>query len=142
MGTRRQGKKLEKVVLDASIIIKSVLPGEDDKNVLSIFKNFSAKETEIILPSLWVYEVGNVLQRALSMGDFEEKFKFLLSLPFENYNFNGSQNLTIGKFAKTYGVTFYDASYHMLAIFEDAAFITADKKYFGKCKAAGNIELL
>ena len=39
-------------------------------------------------------------------------------------------------------VTFYDASYHALAIDQGGKFITSDKKYFDKVRDKSHIQLL
>lgn len=145
MGQRRQRQSLNQVVLDASILIKIILPEGSEENIkqaLSLFEKFSKKKLTIILPSFWSYEVGNILTRKLSEDLFEEKFKFLLNQPFQIYSFNILENITIGKFAKLYKASFYDASYHLLAKFTDSIFITADRKYFKKFERDKNIILL
>jgi len=145
MDKRRQRESLKQVVLDASILVKIILPEKSEENIeqaLSLFESFSRKKLTIILPSFWSYEVGNVLLRKLSEQLFEEKFKFLLSRSFEIYSFNVLENLTIGKFARLHNVSFYDASYHLLAKFTDSIFVTADKIYFQKFKKDKNLALL
>src|SRR3989344_5962720 len=133
MGKRRPLKPLTKVVLDASTLIKMVLPEDNEENIkeaLTLFRQFTRRESTILLPSFWSYEVGNILIRKLPIGLFIEKFDFLLSQAIQEYSFNRVENLTIGKFAKLHHVTFYDASYYLLAIFTDSIFITADNKCF------------
>lgn len=145
MDKRRPGKSLERAILDASILIKIVLPEEhepDVKKALTLFKLFTDKKLSVILPSFWSYEVGNTLIRKLSKELFEEKFKFLLSQSYQIYSFNVLENITIGKFTKLHNVSFYDASYHLLAHFTNSLFITADKKYFQKFKEDKNLVLL
>lgn len=145
MGQRRQRQPLSQIILDASILIKIVLPEGSEDNIqqaLSLFEKFSSKKIAVILPSFWSYEVGNILLRKLSEELYEEKFKFLLNQPFQIYSFNTLENITIGKFAKLHNVSFYDASYHLLAKFTGAIFITADKKYFQKFKEDKNLTLL
>lgn len=145
MDKRRSGKSLKQVILDASVLVKIILPETSESNIreaLSLFNKFSKRELSIILPSFWSYEVGNTLIRKLSEDLFEEKFKFLLSQPFGIYSFNQLENITIGKFARIHNVSFYDASYHLLAHFTDSLYITADKKYFQKFKEDKYIALL
>ncbi len=51
------------IVPDASIILKWVL-GEDEEGqdrAIELLKGWLNQEYEFILPSLWIYEVGNVL---------------------------------------------------------------------------------
>ncbi|MBI2327561.1 type II toxin-antitoxin system VapC family toxin [Candidatus Curtissbacteria bacterium] len=145
MDKGRSAKPLKSAVLDASILVKIVLPEKNEENVreaLLLFERFANQKLTITLPSFWNYEVGNTLVRKLSTGLFEEKFAFLLSQPFEIYSFSKTENVTIGKFAKLHYVSFYDASYHLLAYFTDSLFITADKKYFGQFKKDKHIILL
>ncbi|OGD94603.1 hypothetical protein A2697_05635 [Candidatus Curtissbacteria bacterium RIFCSPHIGHO2_01_FULL_41_44] len=145
MGKRRPLKPLTKVVLDASTLIKMVLPEDNEENIkeaLTLFRQFTRRESTILLPSFWSYEVGNILIRKLPIGLFIEKFDFLLSQAIQEYSFNRVENLTIGKFAKLHHVTFYDASYYLLAIFTDSIFITADNKYFMQFKGDKHLLLL
>ncbi len=137
MDQRRSTKSLKQVILDASILVKIVLPENSEGNitqVLKLFNLFISKKIKIILPIFWQFEVGNTLLRKMSEELFIEKFSFLLSQSFEEYRFNTLENLTIGKFAKRHQVSFYDASYHLLAHFTNSIFITADKKYYQKFK--------
>lgn len=39
-------------------------------------------------------------------------------------------------------VSFYDASYHALAIAYDGLFVTADRKYYEMTRKEGNVTLL
>jgi len=43
---------------------------------------------------------------------------------------------------KCTSVSFYDASYHALALYSGGTFITADKKYFKKARSFGHIQQL
>lgn len=52
------------IVPDASVILKWVLEKEDESDypqALQLQQAFLAQEVEIRLPTLWRYEVGNVL---------------------------------------------------------------------------------
>lgn len=145
MGKRRPSKSLKKIVLDASVLLKIVLPDKGElqiKQALKLFQLFAQGKTAIYLPVFWRFEIGNTLIRKLSDELFIQKFDFLLLQPFEEYIFNKLEYLTIGQFATSQQVSFYDASYHMLAIFTDSTFITADRKYFQKIQDKENIILL
>lgn len=43
---------------------------------------------------------------------------------------------------RRHGVTFYDASYHALALASDGVLVTADARYEAKAKADGGVILL
>jgi predicted nucleic acid-binding protein len=40
---------------------------------------------------------------------------------------------------KRYGVTFYDAAYHAIAIIHDGQFVTADQRYVSRASQAGAV---
>lgn len=145
MDKGRPAKPLKSVVFDASILVKIVLPEKNEENIqeaLLLFERFANQKLTVTLPSFWSYEVGNTLIRKLDSQLFEEKFAFLLSQPFQTYSFRKTENLTIGKFAKLHNVSFYDASYHLLAHFTNSIFVTADKKYFQQFRSDKHLALL
>ena len=123
-----------KVVPDASVILKWVLPRENEpysKQAHAISQAFYDNEIDLIVPSLWVYEVGNVLTIK-----YPEVARVLLS-HLANLNIQVVQpsarliELTT-KLVARHSVTFYDASYHALAVISDALFVTADEKFLRK----------
>ncbi|MBI3443299.1 type II toxin-antitoxin system VapC family toxin [Candidatus Woesebacteria bacterium] len=134
-----------RVVLDASVILKTVLPDENPQEVelaLQLFKQYSQGEIDVIIPDFWVYEVGNTLCRKLNSKKAKLGFAFLLSLKFKNVTFSKKQLLAISAFSAKHNVSFYDSSYHLLAYFTDSIFVTADKKYFDKFKRDKHVVLL
>lgn len=136
---------MKTVVLDASVILKAVLPKEnevEERITLKIFKKYRKGEIEIIVPIFWVFEIGNTLSRKLPLEKAQLGFALLLSQDFKEYNLSHSQLLEISKFSSQYKVSFYDASYHLLAHFTDSIFLTADKKYSEKFKQDKHIALI
>lgn len=131
-----------KLVIDASVILKiALVENEEDQQIaLAILKLFQDGEIDITLPNFWLFEVGNTLIR--KNVDFEELYSYLLEIGFRQHNFNTAELIEIGNFAKNFNVSFYDASYHMLAKLINYTFVTADERYFEKTKKAGNIVLL
>ena len=131
-------------VLDASVILKWVL-GEDEEGqdrAIELLNGWLGQEHEFILPSLWVYEVGNVLGLKRSK-DAEKILGLLLEYEFKEYrNTNKLVDLTFKLMKEFIGVTFYDAIYHALALLEKGILVTADKEYFKKAKNMGGIILI
>jgi len=123
-----------KIVPDASIILKWVLPRENEpysKQAHAISQAFYDNEIDLIVPSLWVYEVGNVLTikypevaRAL--------LAHLINLDIPVAHPSSRQIELTAKLVLRHAVTFYDASYHALAITTGALFVTADEKFLRK----------
>jgi predicted nucleic acid-binding protein len=123
-----------KIVPDASIILKWVLPRENEpysRQAHAISQAFYDNEIDLIVPSLWVYEVGNVLT-----VKYPEVARVLLThlvnLNIPVAHLSSSQiELTI-RLVALHAVTFYDASYHALAVTTGALFVTADEKFLRK----------
>jgi predicted nucleic acid-binding protein len=123
-----------KIVPDASIILKWVLPLENEpysKQAHAISQAFYDNEIDLIVPSLWVYEVGNVL-----IIKYPEVARILLAhlvnLEIPVAHPSSRQIELTTKLVARHAVTFYDASYHALAVTTGALFVTADEKFLRK----------
>lgn len=122
------------IVPDASVILKWAFasPDEEDRDkALELLNDWLSENIEIILPKLWVFEVGNIL--FLKNPD---KAMDIMEI-FIDYNFTEvdiTPELCKETFnlMKKYTVTFYDGVYHALAIIKDGIFITSDEKYCRK----------
>lgn len=131
------------VIFDASVLLKTVLPKENEtEKAVALFEQYSQGIIEVYEPSFWVYEIGNTLSRKLPLRKAQIGFEFLLAQKFRTFHFTNKQLLEINKFSNQNKVSFYDASYHLLAHFTNSLFITADKKYFQKFKEDKSIALL
>ena len=54
------------VIPDASVLLKWVLPGDDEQDgdaALSLRAEAVSGSVELVVPQLWLYEVGNTLAR-------------------------------------------------------------------------------
>jgi predicted nucleic acid-binding protein len=71
----------------------------------------------------------------------EEIMGILLDCEFKEWGMTEEICKLIFGLMNTLQVTFYDASYHALAIQHKAKFITSDKEYFRKTKDKSNIIL-
>lgn len=133
------------VVPDASIILKWALPAAQEpaaEKALAFLAEWQAGTIDLLAPSLWRYEVANVLARkggdraiALLGALFE------LELPTVDPD---GQLLSdaVAITARFAGVTVYDAVYHALALRVGGVFLTADERYFRRARRLGAIELL
>ena len=133
------------VVPDASVILKWVLQPEDESGAaraLQILEAFLEERIEIRVPSLWRYEVGNILtSKRPAMA--REAMEVLLAYRFEEERLHSEYCLaTLDFTVGTKGVSFYDAAYHVLAIRTDGLFVTADKKYLARAGRKGHVTLL
>lgn len=131
------------VVPDASVLLKWVLRSTDEESVdaaVALRDAWFSGVVDIVVPSLWAYEVGNVLglkQPALA-GEMLQSL-LDLRLPEERPQAYSSGIFTL---MKESGATFYDAAYHALAIARGGVMLTADRKYVAKCGRAGAVSLI
>jgi predicted nucleic acid-binding protein len=95
---------------------------------------------ELVVPSLWVYEVGNILglkQPATAAPLLEA----MLDLGIREEAPRGYIGGII-RLMRDHKVTFYDAAYHALAIGHRGTMLTADRAYVKKAGRAGHVKLL
>ena len=133
------------IVPDASVILKWVLEKEDESDypqALQLQHAFLAQEVEIRLPTLWRYEVGNVLglkQSALAT----ELMSALLAYEFEEVPLRTEYSLAVLEHMREVkGVTFYDSAYHVLALRTKGLYLTADAAYERRARRKGHVALL
>jgi predicted nucleic acid-binding protein len=130
-------------VPDASVLLKWVLRSDDEadtRTALALKSAWLDESCDLLLPTLWVFEVGNVLglkqpaaapallQALIDLGIREEPPHEYLS--------------SACGLMRTHGVTFYDAAYHALAIRANGTLLTADRAYERKARRAGHVALL
>lgn len=133
------------VVPDASVILKWVLEKEtepDHAQAKELQEALLAERVEIRLPTLWRYEVGNVLglkQPAMAM----ELMSALLAYDFDEVPLRTEYALAVLEHMREVkGVTFYDSVYHVLALRAKGLYLTADAVYVKRAKRKGHVALL
>jgi len=126
-----QGEK-PKVVIDASIAAKWIIPGEPwEAQARSLKEKIASREIEAYAPSLLLYEVASVILKSVSKGilklnDGIEAIKILghLGLNIQITSWNDlAEILPIAAATK---LTVYDAAYLHLSKKMKAELITAD----------------
>jgi predicted nucleic acid-binding protein len=95
----------------------------------------------IAAPSLWTYEVANILGRALP-GEASQKMKLLLALQIDVVDYSEQMIEQCFTWMKDHQVTFYDAVYLAAAYATDAVLLTSDEKFREKMKNDDRICLL
>ena len=131
-------------VPDASVILKWAIGLEselDREKAIRILDAWVDNNIEIVLPELWVFEVGNFLGKVIPNSALE-RMETLLDFRFKTKELDKETCKSIFELMKDLSVSFYDASYHALAQRMGGVFITADDKYYQKARAKGNIEFL
>lgn len=122
------------VVPDASVLLKWVLPEEREPHAaqaIAIRDAFIAGRIRLLVPPLWFYEVGNVLVTHYPDSS-TERLAALAAFRLPEARPTSAWREQIIKLAAERKLTFYDASYHALAVVQDGIFVTADEKYLRK----------
>lgn len=131
-------------VLDASVILKWVFntPEETDReSALMLLNSWVAGECEFVLPSLWLYEVGNIIGRNIP-DKAAEVMELLIDYRLAEAPLTtaiASRTLSI---MADCSVTFYDAVYHAIALERKGTLVTADAAYLKKAGKYGHAVLL
>lgn len=124
-------------VPDASVILKWVLPADDEPYAdaaEAIRDAFVADALDLLVPSLWLFEVGNTPARKYPM-QAEALLQTLTSLQIPEAQMTGEwRGITLGLAVRNQ-TTFYDACYHALAMTRNGVFVTADEKYLERVKS-------
>jgi|SRR5579863_4791500 len=129
------------VVPDASVLLKWVLPSDDEQDTdrALILRTAILDETvRALLPALWLYEVGNTIARRFpsqASGWLSALMKFgIEETPPSNAWLAKTLELT-----SRHDVTFYDAAYHALALMHGGVLVTADKRYVSSVAQSGAV---
>jgi predicted nucleic acid-binding protein len=133
------------VVPDASVILKWVLEKADEpgySQALRLQDALLAEEIEIRVPTLWRYEVGNVLglKKPKMATDL---LSALLAYEFDEIPLRTDYALDVLDHMRALpGVTFYDSAYHVLALRTKGLYVTADAAYLKRARRKGHVALL
>jgi predicted nucleic acid-binding protein len=128
------------IVPDASVLLKWSLDSvgeKDQEKALAIRQGWLAGRYRIVLPSIWAYEVGNILGRK-QPGLARELLEVYLGYQFEEER---AADLfeRIFDIMKAIDVTFYDAAYHSVALKHRGTYVSADDKYVRKALSIGHV---
>ncbi|MBI3044684.1 MAG: type II toxin-antitoxin system VapC family toxin [Betaproteobacteria bacterium] len=131
------------VVPDASVLLKWVVPTTEEgrDRALQLREAAVAGEITLMVPSLWLYEVGNTLARRFP-DQAGQLLEVLVAFGLIERGATDPWRRQVLKLTRDYGVTFYDAAYHALAAVESGIFVTADSEYVLRTRAAGAVSLL
>jgi len=135
---------MKKYIVDASVILKWVLEKEkepDHDKATRLLLAWVSGDVGIAAPSLWIYEVANILGRALP-DEASQKINLLLNLRISEIDCSEQMIRQCLTWMKEQQVTFYDAAYLTAAYATDAVLLTSDVKFLEKMKNDDRICLL
>jgi predicted nucleic acid-binding protein len=118
--------------LDASVILKWVLPPDAESyqhQALRIADAVASGRIQVMLPTLWYFEVGNILIRKYRHDADQDLTDLRRQLGDCERAVSPDWQREIMRLTAAYPVTFYDAAYHALAIVIQGVLVTADEKY-------------
>lgn len=128
------------VVPDASVLLKWVLPQaeNDTRQAIALREAAIAKRLVLAVPPLWLYEVGNTLARRYP-DDAQVLLDALRQGPLRAVEPTRAWLSKALELTTEHGVTFYDASYHSLALLSKGVFVTADERYVRKVASESHV---
>jgi predicted nucleic acid-binding protein len=128
-------------IIDASLAMNWYLTDEQDRQYcISVFAALGQRE--ILIPSLWIYEVANVLLVAQRRGRVApERIQMALET-VTKFNLRIDEAvpesaLRLTRLASQYELTVYDAAYLDLALRSSSPIATNDKALLKAMQAAG-----
>ncbi len=128
----------QKLVLDASVVLKSYLPEDGSEQARMIFEDWALGHVQLLAPALMPYEVTNALVVALRKHRLDEAraaeiFRAFVRLRIPTQELAGLEG-RVWALALEHGRTAYDAAYLALAEHEGVPFITGDKRLYNAVK--------
>ena len=129
------------VVPDASVLLKWVLPSDDEPDADKALLLRAAIQDEAVgalLPALWLYEVGNTIARRFPMHA-SSWLSALMKFGLEEASPSQVWLAKTLELTERYEVSFYDAAYHALAVIHKGMFVTADIRYVNRVREAGSV---
>ena len=136
--------RAQAIVLDASVILKWVLDAETEPGHAAanrLLERWQQGELDLLVPSLWLYEVGNILCLKRP-ADASAALAALWDLGLSEVPFSHGLIQRTVALAQSYSVTFYDASYLAVAEEKKVDLVTADGKFFRRLPAGLPVRML
>jgi len=133
------------IVLDSSVALKWIFADEEGaEHAERVRDEHVSGKSEIAVPSLFFYEIANVLATKVKLSAEEamEAFELISAFEFDVHELDSSEMMEVMSFTMKHKVSAYDASYHVLASRLGCRFLTADRKFWEKIKVLGVVELL
>jgi predicted nucleic acid-binding protein len=135
---------VDRLVIDASVVIASLLPDEPYRaSSLNILKRFFSGSLELLSVPLLRFEITNALWKAVSRERVKLEDARAALREFEAFNLpeRSVPSQEILTTAHTYGRSAYDAAYLALAQSEQIPLVTADKRLYNAVKNSSRLVL-
>lgn len=123
-----------KVCVDASLVVKWLVPEEGSDEALSLHRTWVKKDVALVAPSLLDYEVGTVLRQKVVRGALRSEDLFPVIDYYRRLNILllhvtdfVSQAVAIAAFLQQASV--YDVAYLLTARQQKSDYVTADERF-------------
>ena len=133
------------IVLDSSVALKWIFADEEvAEHAMRVRDDHISGKNEIAVPTLFFYEIANVLATKVKLSAEEalEAFELISAFEFNVFELDNIEYMEAMSLAMKHRISVYDASYHVLAGRLGCCFLTADRKFWEKMKGMGVAELL
>lgn len=136
---------MKNYVIDASVLLTIIIGDKEKvaKQAKPIFKLMVQKKAVIYAPPLVIPEFANGLRFTLGIKQIDltnnalSKFE---ALPLQLQALTIEEIKQALRLSYQHQTTYYDTSYHVLAMSVGGTFLTTDRKYYNKAKNIGSIE--
>lgn len=131
------------LVPDASVLLKRVLRSDNEDHgdrALALKTAWLAGACRIVVPTLWVFEIANVLGVKQS-ANADQLLDAMMGLRMPEAP-PAAYATAMFRLMRDHHVTAYDAAYHGLAVVRGGVMLTADKRCAKKAGGAGHIQLI
>ncbi|TLY84711.1 MAG: type II toxin-antitoxin system VapC family toxin [Gammaproteobacteria bacterium] len=132
------------VVPDASVLLKWVLPPDDEPDAdkaLLLRTAIVDDAVRALLPALWLYEVGNTIARRFPTHALDWP-SALMKFGLEEAPASHPWLAKTGELTRRFDVSFYDAAYHAVALLHNGLFVAADTRYVNQVSEPGSVMAL
>ena len=129
------------IVPDASVLLKWVLPSDDEPDAdkaLLLRAAIVDEAVRALLPALWLYEVGNTIARRFPTHA-SDWLSALMKFGLEEAPPSHPWLAKAVELTRRFDVSFYDAAYHALALLHNGLFVTADTRYVTQVSERGSV---
>jgi predicted nucleic acid-binding protein len=118
------------IVIDASVFLKLISEEVYSEKAYEIRDAYISKKLDILVPSVFPYEVLNALRysKAFKGEELESVVDAIEDYGFGSFEMNRDFAKKVATTATRYNITVYDASYIALAAITDSNFYTTDQK--------------
>jgi predicted nucleic acid-binding protein len=133
---------MHQYVVDASIVVKWVLPGEPyEENSVKLKEDYLSGIINLSAPSFLVQEVANSVWKAITRGriiqaDAHEALKVLQGMCIDLHELNWVEISEALDIASKLNLPIYDASYLLLSEKLKTQVVTADDQMYQKAKVS------